>query len=102
MLAKRIIACLDVRDGSVVKGVQFQDLASAGDPAALARRYNAEGIDELVILDGTATLENRRALAATPRRGPAHPFTPLPGRGGTRPQPDATAARAAERAAWPR
>src|SRR5678815_864533 len=67
MLSKRLIACLDVRDGCVVKGVQFQDLANAGDPAALARRYNVEGIDELVILDVTATIENRRALADTLR-----------------------------------
>jgi cyclase len=43
MISKRIIACLDVRDGCVVKGVQFEDLARAGDPAALARRYNVEG-----------------------------------------------------------
>ena len=67
MLARRIIACLDVRNGSVVKGVNFEGLANAGDPAALARRYNAEGIDELVILDVTATIETRRALADTIR-----------------------------------
>ena len=54
MLSKRIIACLDVRDGSVVKGVNFEGLTRAGDPADLARRYNAEGIDEVVILEGTA------------------------------------------------
>ena len=65
MLSKRIIACLDVRDGSVVKGVNFEGLRNAGDPAELARRYNVEGIDELVILDVTATLEERRALART-------------------------------------
>src|SRR5256885_2589099 len=65
VLSKRIIACLDVRDGQVVKGVNFEGLRGAGDPAALARRYNAEGIDELVILDITATLERRRALADT-------------------------------------
>ena len=65
MLSKRIIACLDVRDGQVVKGVNFEGLRSAGDPGELARRYNAEGIDELVILDITATLEARRALAET-------------------------------------
>ena len=65
MLARRIIACLDVRDGKVVKGVKFEALRSAGEPAALARRYNEEGIDELVILDVTATIEKRRALAAT-------------------------------------
>ena len=57
---KRIIACLDVRDGQVVKGINFEGLRSAGDPAELARRYNVEGIDELVILDITATLERRR------------------------------------------
>ena len=56
MLSKRLIACLDVRNGCVVKGVQFEGLRNAGDPAALARRYNVEGIDELVILDVTATL----------------------------------------------
>jgi len=51
MLSKRIIACLDVRGGVVVKGRQFEGLRQAGDPAALARRYNEEGIDEVVILD---------------------------------------------------
>jgi cyclase len=91
-LAKRIIACLDVRDGRVVKGVQFQDLASAGDPAALARRYNAEGIDELVILDVTATIENRRALAGTIRRVSAELFIPLAVGGGIRAEADAEAA----------
>src|SRR4030095_5602680 len=65
MLTKRIIACLDVRDGQVVKGVQFQQLRHAGDPGELARRYNVEGIDEVVILDITATLEKRQALART-------------------------------------
>lgn len=89
MLAKRIIACLDVRDGGVVKGVQFQDLASAGDPAALARRYNLEGIDELVILDVTATIENRRALAETIRRVSAELFIPLAVGGGIRSVDDA-------------
>jgi cyclase len=92
VLAKRIIACLDVRDGCVVKGVQFQDLASAGDPAALARRYNVEGIDELVILDVTATLENRRALAETIRRVSAELFIPLAVGGGIRAEADAEAA----------
>ena len=64
MLSKRIIACLDVRDGQVVKGVNFEGLRNAGDPGELARRYNVEGIDELVILDVTATLEKRRTMAA--------------------------------------
>jgi cyclase len=92
VLAKRIIACLDVRDGAVVKGVQFQELANAGDPAALARRYNAEGIDELVILDVTATIENRRALADTIRRVSAELFIPLAVGGGIRSEADAEAA----------
>jgi cyclase len=91
-LAKRIIACLDVRNGAVVKGVRFQDLASAGDPAELARRYNVEGIDELVILDVTATIENRRALADTIRRVSAELFIPLAVGGGIRSETDAEAA----------
>lgn len=92
MLAKRIIACLDVRDGCVVKGVQFEGLANAGDPAALARRYNVEGIDELVILDVTATLEKRRALEATLRAVSAELFIPLAVGGGIRSEEDAAAA----------
>jgi imidazole glycerol-phosphate synthase subunit HisF len=92
MLSKRIIACLDVRDGQVVKGVNFEELRSAGDPATLARRYNAEGIDELVILDITATLEARRALADTIRRVASELFTPLAVGGGIRSEADADAA----------
>src|SRR5438034_11693503 len=92
MLSKRIIACLDVRDGQVVKGVNFEDLRSAGDPAALARRYNAEGIDELVILDITATLEARRALPATIRAVARELFIPLAVGGGIRSEADAAAA----------
>jgi len=59
MPAKRIIPCLDVKQGRVVKGVQFKDLRDLGHPAELARRYDAEGADELVFLDITASLENR-------------------------------------------
>jgi cyclase len=92
MLAKRLIACLDVRDGCVVKGVRFEDLANAGDPATLARRYNAEGIDELVILDVTATLEKRRAMEDTLRRVSAELFIPLAVGGGIREEADAAAA----------
>ena len=92
MLAKRIIACLDVRNGCVVKGVNFEGLTSAGDPAALARRYNAEGIDELVILDVTATLESRRALADTVRAVAGELFIPLAVGGGIRSADDAAAA----------
>jgi imidazole glycerol-phosphate synthase subunit HisF len=92
MLSKRIIACLDVRDGSVVKGVNFEGLRRAGDPAELAARYNIEGIDELVILDVTATIEGRRALAATIREVSAKLFIPLAVGGGIRTEADAAAA----------
>jgi cyclase len=92
MLSKRIIACLDVRDGQVVKGINFEGLRSAGDPASLARRYNQEGIDELVILDVTATLERRRAMAETIRAVARELFIPLAVGGGIREEDDAAAA----------
>jgi cyclase len=92
VLSKRIIACLDVRDGQVVKGINFEGLRNAGDPAELARRYNREGIDELVILDITATLERRRALADTIRAVAAELFIPLAVGGGIRSEEDAAAA----------
>jgi len=92
MLSKRIIACLDVRDGQVVKGVNFEGLRSAGEPAELARRYNVEGIDELVILDITATIEARRALADTIRAVARELFIPLAVGGGIRTEADAAAA----------
>ena len=92
MLTKRIIACMDVRDGQVVKGVQFQQLRHAGDPAELARRYNVEGIDEIVVLDVTATLETRRALARTINAVAREIFLPLTVGGGIRREDDAAAA----------
>jgi cyclase len=92
VLSKRIIACLDVRDGQVVKGINFEGLRTAGDPAELARRYNAEGIDELVILDITATIEARRALAVTIRAVARELFIPLAVGGGIRSEADAAAA----------
>jgi cyclase len=92
VLTRRIIACLDVRDGQVVKGVQFQQLRSAGDPAELARRYNVEGIDEVVILDITATLEKRQALARTIDAVAREIFLPLTVGGGIRSEDDAAAA----------
>ena len=92
MLSKRLIACLDVRNGCVVKGVQFEGLRNAGDPAALARRYNLEGIDELVILDVTATLESRQALADTIHAVSRELFIPLAVGGGIRSLDDAEAA----------
>src|SRR5712691_6716301 len=92
MLSQSIIACLDVRNGQVVKGVNFEGLRSAGDPAELARRYNLEGIDELVILDITATIEGRRALADTIRAVARELFIPLAVGGGIRTEADAAAA----------
>jgi imidazole glycerol-phosphate synthase subunit HisF len=92
MLSKRIIACLDVRDGKVVKGVNFEGLRDAGDPAALARRYNVEGIDEIVILDVTATLESRQARAQTIAAVAREIFLPLTVGGGIRGEDDAAAA----------
>jgi len=91
MLTRRIIACLDVRDGQVVKGVRFEALREAGDPAGLAKRYNDEGIDELVMLDVTATLEGRRALASTVRAVAKRLFSPLTVGGGIRSFDDARA-----------
>ncbi len=92
MLSKRIIACLDVRDGCVVKGVNFEGLRNAGDPAALATRYNREGIDEVVILDVTATLEKRKALAETINAVAREIFLPLCVGGGIRDESHAAAA----------
>ena len=91
MLAKRVIACLDVRDGDVVKGVRFDDLRRAGDPAALARRYNDEGIDEVVLLDVTATLQGRGAMLDTIRAVSRELMIPLAAGGGVRDLDDAAA-----------
>ena len=92
MLSKRIIACLDVRDGQVVKGVNFEGLRDAGDPATLASRYNVEGIDEIVILDVTATIEARQARAQTIASVAREIFLPLCVGGGIRTEADAVAA----------
>jgi imidazole glycerol-phosphate synthase subunit HisF len=92
VLTKRIIECMDVRDGQVVKGVQFQQLRHAGDPAELAQRYNVEGIDEVVVLDITATLESRQALARTISAVAHRIFLPLTVGGGIRKEDDAAAA----------
>jgi cyclase len=90
-LAKRIIACLDVRNGRVVKGIRFLGLKDAGDPAELAARYNEEGIDEVVILDVTASVENRRARGQTIAAVAARLFIPLTVGGGIRSRADASA-----------
>ena len=78
MLAKRIIPCLDIKDGRTVKGVNFENLRDAGDPVELAKLYAAEGADELVFLDITATHERRKTLAELVARIAANiniPFT---------------------------
>ncbi|OCA72303.1 imidazole glycerol phosphate synthase subunit HisF [Chryseobacterium artocarpi] len=62
MLKKRIIPCLDIKDGNTVKGINFEGLKNAGDPIELAKKYEQEGADELVFLDITATLENRKTF----------------------------------------
>lgn len=82
MLTKRIIACLDVRDGRVVKGVQFVDLVDAGDPAELAACHAASGADEIVLLDITATHEGRATLLDTVSRTAQRLFIPFTVGGG--------------------
>jgi cyclase len=89
MLTKRIIACLDVHDGRVVKGVKFVDLVDAGDPAALAARHAREGADEIVLLDITATHEGRQTLLDTVRRTARELFVPFTVGGGIRTAHDA-------------
>jgi cyclase len=91
MLTKRIIACLDVRDGRVVKGVQFVDIIDAGDPAELAHRHAAAGADEIVLLDITATHEGRGTLLDTVKRTAAALFVPFTVGGGIRSAEDAAA-----------
>ncbi|MBI4484235.1 MAG: imidazole glycerol phosphate synthase subunit HisF [Acidobacteria bacterium] len=91
MLAKRIIPCLDVREGRVVKGVHFENLADAGDPVGLARAYNEEGADELVFLDITASVEGRQTLLGTVRQVAEQLFIPLTIGGGIRSQEDVRA-----------
>ncbi|MBF0605684.1 MAG: imidazole glycerol phosphate synthase subunit HisF [Nitrospirae bacterium] len=88
MLAKRIIPCLDVREGRVVKGVQFEDLRDAGDPVEAARRYDLEGADELTFLDITASHENRDTILDVVRRTAEEVFIPLTVGGGIRTNED--------------
>jgi cyclase len=91
MLTRRIIACLDVNDGRVVKGIQFVDLVDAGDPAELAARHAAAGADEIVLLDITATHENRGTLLDTVRRTAQRLFVPFAVGGGIRTADEAAA-----------
>ena len=83
-LAKRIIPCLDVENGRVVKGVQFVDIRDAGDPVEVARRYNEEGADEITFLDITASHEERDTTVHTVERMASEVFIPLTVGGGIR------------------
>jgi imidazole glycerol-phosphate synthase subunit HisF len=91
LLTKRIIACLDVNAGRVVKGIQFVDLIDAGDPAELAARHATAGADEIVLLDITATHEGRGTLIDTVRRTAQRLFVPFTVGGGIRTADDASA-----------
>jgi cyclase len=91
MLTKRIIPCLDVKGGRVVKGVKFQNLADVGDPAGLAWQYEKDGADEVVFLDITATLEERRTIYEVARRTAERLFIPLTIGGGIRTYEDVKA-----------
>jgi len=84
MLARRIIPCLDVKDGRVVKGVRFVDLADAGDPVEVATRYDADGADELTFLDITASHEGRPIILDVVARTAERAFMPLTVGGGVR------------------
>jgi cyclase len=88
MPAKRIIPCLDVKGGRVVKGVNFQNLRDAGDPVEAAARYDAQGADEVTYLDIAATLENRGTLLDLVSRTAARVFAPLTVGGGVRSEED--------------
>ncbi len=91
MLAKRIIPCLDVRDGRVVKGVNFVDIRDAGDPVECALRYDSEGADEITFLDITASHEDRGTLLDIVTRTAEAVFTPLTVGGGVRSEHDVRA-----------
>lgn len=84
MLAKRIIPCLDVTGGRVVKGINFVDLVDAGDPVEIARNYDAQGADELVFLDITASSDARGTMVEVVRRTAEQVFIPLTVGGGIR------------------
>lgn len=84
MLAKRLIPCLDVKNGRVVKGINFEGLRDAGDPVEVAARYDAQGADELCFLDITASHENRGTIIDVVRRTAEQCFCPLTVGGGIR------------------
>lgn len=91
MLTRRLIVCLDVQDGRVVKGVRFEGLRDVGDAAQLARRYEREGADEIVLLDVAATVAGRPTLLDTVRRTARQLFIPLTVGGGVRSVEEAAA-----------
>lgn len=76
-LSKRVIACLDVKDGKVVKGINFENLVELGDPALLAEQYAINGIDELVFLDVSASVENRKTIIEVVEKTAENVFVPL-------------------------
>ncbi|MDD5097980.1 MAG: imidazole glycerol phosphate synthase subunit HisF [Candidatus Omnitrophica bacterium] len=82
MLSKRIIPCLDIKDGRVVKGVKFLGLRDAGDPVSVAKAYDAQGADELVFLDITASIENRKTLVTLVEKIAGNIFMPFTVGGG--------------------
>jgi cyclase len=90
-LARRLIPCLDVEGGRVVKGTRFVDLRDAGDPAELAARYDAEGADEIVFLDITASVEGRKAMVDVVGRTAEQVFIPLTVGGGVGDEEDVRA-----------
>jgi imidazole glycerol-phosphate synthase subunit HisF len=90
VLSSRIIPCLDVRDGRIVKGVRFQGLRDAGDPAERAAAYELQGADEIVILDVSATTESRKTAADTVKRVRDAISIPLTVGGGVRTEDDAS------------
>jgi len=77
MLAKRIIPCLDVKEGKVVKGTNFVNFEYAGNPVELARKYNLQGADELVFLDITASVENRKTVIEMVKKVAKQVFIPF-------------------------
>src|SRR5512132_483660 len=84
MVTRRVVVCLDVKGGRVVKGVQFESLRDVGDPVALAERYEAEGADEICFLDISASEEGRATLLDLARRTAERLFIPLTIGGGVR------------------
>ncbi|MDO9539842.1 MAG: HisA/HisF-related TIM barrel protein, partial [Methanocalculus sp.] len=90
-LTRRIIPCLDLKNGRVVKGTHFEDLRDAGDPVELAERYNEQGADEVVFLDITASKEKRKTIVELISRAADQLFLPLTVGGGISTKEDITA-----------